>query len=75
MDTEGLGDVDKEQNNDIRIFMLAVLVSSHCIFNLQTKFDQTALTNLGLVASLIKKIQLSNSEKHRDLDNVDPKEY
>jgi hypothetical protein len=28
-----------------------------------------------LVASLTKKIQLSNDEKHRDLNNVDPKEY
>ena len=34
IDTEGLGDVEKGgQNNDVRIFMLAVLLSSHVIFN------------------------------------------
>jgi len=33
IDTEGLGYVDKEQNNDVRIFMLAVLLSSHIIYN------------------------------------------
>ena len=33
IDTEGLGDVEKEQNNDVRIFMLAILLSSHIIYN------------------------------------------
>ena len=77
MDTEGLGDVDKDdQNNDVRILMLAVLVSSRCIFNLQTKIDANALQSLSLVASLIKRIQLSDADKHRwELSNVDPKEY
>ncbi len=33
IDTEGLGDTGKETNNDVRIFMFAMLISSHLIFN------------------------------------------
>ena len=43
VDTEGLGDYDKLQNNDVKIFMLALLVSSHCIFNVKEKLDSTAI--------------------------------
>ncbi len=40
MDTEGLGDVDKDgDNNDVRIFMLTLLMSSHCIFNCKGVID------------------------------------
>ncbi len=33
IDTEGLGDIEKGINNDVRIFMFAMLISSHLIFN------------------------------------------
>jgi hypothetical protein len=44
MDTEGLGDVDKDgANNDLRIFMLTLLLSSHCIFNCTKVIDSKML--------------------------------
>ncbi len=33
IDTEGLGDTDKEQDNDVRIFSLAILMSSYFVYN------------------------------------------
>lgn len=33
MDSEGLGGVDKNQNYDIKIFTLAILLSSFLIYN------------------------------------------
>jgi hypothetical protein len=33
MDTEGLGSTERSTNTDIKIFSLAVLLSSHFVFN------------------------------------------
>jgi hypothetical protein len=39
IDTEGLGDTEKETNNDVRIFMFAMLISSHLIYNCSGVID------------------------------------
>ena len=41
IDTEGLGDIQKENvnNNDVRIFMFAMLISSHLIYNCSGNID------------------------------------
>ena len=39
IDTEGLGDTEKESNNDVRIFMFAMLISSHLIYNCSGVID------------------------------------
>jgi len=44
IDTEGLGDTEKEQNNDVRIFMLAVLLSSHIIYNCTGVIDNDTIS-------------------------------
>ena len=41
IDTEGLDDVEKEQNNDVRIFMFAHWLCSHLVVNIQGVLDQT----------------------------------
>jgi hypothetical protein len=43
IDTEGLGDYKKKSENDLKIFMLAILVSSHTIFNVLMKIDSHAI--------------------------------
>jgi hypothetical protein len=43
IDTEGLGDTDKDQDNDVRIFSLAILMSSYFVYNLKATIDQVAL--------------------------------
>ena len=55
--------------------MLALLVSSHCIFNVKEKLDSTAINTLGLVVDMIKNIRLSDDERHSDLTKVDAKEF
>jgi len=44
IDTEGLGDTEKDQNNDVRIFMLAVLLSSHIIYNCTGVIDNDTIS-------------------------------
>ena len=39
IDTEGLGDTEKGPTNDVRIFMFAMLISSHLIYNCTTVID------------------------------------
>ena len=58
MDSEGLGGVDKSQNYDVKIFTLAVLLSSFLIYNQVGVIDETAITNLSVVTNLAKNIQI-----------------
>ncbi len=56
MDTEGLGDFDKEDNNDTIIFTLAALLSSYLILNSTGTIDGNSLNQLSLVVDLTKNI-------------------
>jgi len=74
VDTEGLSDTDKNQTNDTRIFMLAILLSSHTIFNCTGVIDSDMITQLRLVTELTNRFRLSKAA-HHDPDNVEPSEY
>lgn len=56
MDTEGLGALDEDSNHDVRIFSLAILLSSYFIYNSVGSIDENALQNLNLVVNLTKHI-------------------
>jgi hypothetical protein len=43
VDTEGLGDTEKGTNNDVRIFMFAILISSHLIYNCNGVIDSNMI--------------------------------
>ena len=58
MDTEGLGALDEDSNHDVRIFSLAILISSFFIYNSVGSIDENALSNLSLVINLTKHIHL-----------------
>jgi hypothetical protein len=58
IDTEGLGAFDETQNHDVRIFTLAILLSSFFIYNSMGSIDETSLNQLSLVVNLTKNIQL-----------------
>ena len=60
MDTEGLGALDEDSNHDVRIFSLAILLSSYFIYNSVGSIDENALQNLNLVVNLTKHIQIIN---------------
>ena len=44
IDTEGFGGLDnRDKNKDIRIFLIAMLISSHLIYNSVGPIDELAL--------------------------------
>lgn len=52
IDTEGLSDTEKDKNNDVRIFTLAVLLSSFMIFNVQGVIAKDEIDLLSLVTKM-----------------------
>lgn len=56
----------------MRIFSLAILLSSYFIYNSVGSIDENALSNLSLVINLTKHIHLKSSGIQED---VDPEEY
>ena len=43
IDSEGLGALDEDSNHDVRIFSLAILLSSSFIYNSVGSIDENAL--------------------------------
>jgi hypothetical protein len=64
VDTEGLGALDEENNHDMKIFCLAVLLSSNFIYNSVGSIDEPALQTLSLVLNLIASID-TDAYAHR----------
>lgn len=73
MDTEGLGALDEDSNHDVRIFSLAILISSFFIYNSVGSIDENALSNLSLVINLTKHIHLKSQGISQE--EIDPEEY
>lgn len=68
MDTEGLGAVSATDTHDMRIFSLALLLSSMFLYNSKGTIDQPALNNLALVTNISEHIRVSsNSNGTADL--------
>ena len=85
VDSEGLGGLDEDNNHDMRIFSLALLISSFFIYNSMGQIDEAAISSLSLVVNLTKHIQLkvlrdmngdydepSTADHASDLDSVLP---
>ena len=76
IDTEGFGALDTDQNHDIRIFTLAILLSSYFLYNSVGGIDESALQNLNFVINLSKFIKLKNDSKKEanpeELSNLFP---
>lgn len=72
VDSEGLGALDEDSNHDVRIFSLAILLSSYFIYNSMGSIDENALQSLSLVVNLTKHIQIKASGISAD---IDPEEY
>ncbi|XP_027985723.2 guanylate-binding protein 5 [Eptesicus fuscus] len=69
LDTEGLGDVEKgDQNNDTQIFALAILLSSTFVYNTMNKIDQRAIDLLHYVIELSNHLRTVSPP---DLDGVE----
>ena len=70
LDSEGIGALDEDNNHDVKIFSLAILLSSCFIYNSVGSIDENAISNLGLVVNLSKHIQIKSKE-----DEVDEEDY
>ena len=70
IDTEGFGALDTDANHDIRIFTLAILLSSYFVYNSVGSIDENALQNLNFVINLSKFIHLKNGEKETDPEEL-----
>ena len=66
IDSEGLGALDEDSNHDIKIFSMALLLSSFFIYNSVGSIDESALQNLNLVINLTKHIQLKALSKNEN---------
>jgi hypothetical protein len=61
VDSEGIGGLDEDNNHDMRIFSLALLLSSFFLYNSVGSIDENALQSLSLVVNITKHIQLKSS--------------
>ncbi|EGW08506.1 Interferon-induced guanylate-binding protein 1 [Cricetulus griseus] len=72
LDTEGLGDVEKGDNqNDCWIFALAILLSSTFVYNSMGAINQQAMDQLHYVTELTDRIRSRSSPKQGEVKDSD----
>ncbi|XP_028367327.1 guanylate-binding protein 2-like isoform X3 [Phyllostomus discolor] len=70
LDTEGLGDVEKGDNqNDSWIFALAVLLSSTFVYNSMGTINQMAMDQLHYVTELTERIRAKSSPDNGEVED------
>ncbi|XP_036174416.1 guanylate-binding protein 1-like, partial [Myotis myotis] len=70
LDTEGLGDVEKGDNqNDSWIFALAILLSSTFVYNSMGTINQQAMDGLHYVTELTDKIRAKSSPDANEVED------
>ncbi|XP_059544923.1 guanylate-binding protein 1-like [Myotis daubentonii] len=70
LDTEGLGDVEKGDNqNDSWIFALAILLSSTFVYNSMGTINQQAMDQLHYVTELTEKIRAKSSPDENEVED------
>ena len=75
LDTEGLGSMSASETHDVRVFSLALLLSSTFMFNATGAITEATLNNLSLVASLTEHVRLTAHEEatEEDLASIFPR--
>ena len=61
IDSEGIGGLDEDNNHDMRIFTLAILLSSFFIYNSMGSIDESALEHLSFVSNISKHIETNTN--------------
>eukprot|EP00742_Colponemidia_sp_Colp-10_P006063 GILJ01006488.1.p1 GENE.GILJ01006488.1~~GILJ01006488.1.p1 ORF type:complete len:770 (-),score=153.93 GILJ01006488.1:183-2492(-) len=75
IDTEGLGSFQRNQTVDMKIFSLAILMSSYFVYNSMGAIDEQALENLSLVVNLSKHIHIQSRPVGSDDDGTEFHQY
>ena len=76
IDTEGCGmDLDDDLNHDIKIFSIAILLSSLLIYNSTGVIDESSIHSLNFIMNLPKFIELNSNfnsglNTSNDIDNI-----
>lgn len=71
IDSEGMGSVSEDTNHDTRIFLLALLLSSHFVYNSVGTIDENAIQQLSLIVNLSKQLYIRETQS---LGQIDPEE-
>jgi hypothetical protein len=61
VDTEGINALDRDQSYDVRIFTLALLLSSVFVYNSLGAIDENAISTLSAVASVAESLKHQNT--------------
>ena len=68
LDTEGLGSAERTTNTDIKIFSIAILLSSLFIYNWIGTISEYTLEDLDLVCNLTEHIHVNKSKSESGLE-------
>ena len=68
LDTEGLGSTERTTNTDIKIFSIAILLSSLFIYNWIGTISEYTLEDLDLVCNLTEHIHVNKSKSESGLE-------
>jgi len=75
VDTEGIDALDANDTHDVRIFTLALLLSSTFIYNSMGPIDETALQTLSLMTRVTENVKFDSESTMKDLSPHMPKFY
>ena len=67
IDTEGIDALDANDTHDVRIFTLALLLSSAFIYNSMGPIDETALQTLSLMTRVTENVKFDGNDDIKDL--------
>jgi len=67
-----LGSLEEGESTDLKIFLLALLFSSHLIYNSTGSIDEQAIESLSLVIQLANVLQRQDRYDTQELVNTFP---
>jgi len=71
VDTEGINALDRDQSYDLRIFTLALLLSSVFVYNSLGAIDEGAISTLSAVADVAAALKRENARPRSGVDDAD----
>ena len=70
VDSEGIGGLDEDGDHDMRIFSLALLLSSFFVYNSMGSIDETALSSLSFVSNISEHIKVKNNSEENLVEHM-----
>lgn len=70
MDTEGIDALDADDTHDVRVFTLALLLSTVFLYNSIGPIDETSMQTLSLMTRVTENVKLQSQSENADLGEV-----